>query len=188
MAANRNLFISYLLPSGNQMIFQSSNCSSLSYDHNITATPFSCLSFTKSRPILCDPMDCSTLGFPILHYFPELAHIHVHWLSDALYPSLLLLPSSLFAFNLSQHQALFQWVGSLYQETKALAIDRASASPSVLPVNTQEFISFRIDWFELLAVQGLSSTIIRRHQFFSTQPSLRSNSHIHTWLLEKPQL
>ena len=44
-------------------------------------------------------------------------------------------------------------------------------------------ISFRIDWFDLLAVQG---TLIQKHQFFSTQPSLWSTSHIHTWLLEKP--
>ena len=51
-------------------------------------------------------------------------------------------------------------------------------------------ISFRMDWFDLLAVQGtlkrvLSNTIIQKHQFFSSQLSLWSNSHIHTWLLEK---
>ena len=53
-------------------------------------------------------------------------------------------------------------------------------------------ISFRIDWFDLLAVQGLSrvfsNTTVQKHQFFSAQPSLWSNSHIHRWLLEKPQL
>ena len=51
-------------------------------------------------------------------------------------------------------------------------------------------ISFRIDWFDLLAVQGtlkvLSSTTIWKHQFFDGQSSLWSNSHSHTWLLEKP--
>ena len=51
-------------------------------------------------------------------------------------------------------------------------------------------ISFRIDWFDFLAVQGIlklfSSTRMRKHQFFGTQPSLWSNSHVHTWLLEKP--
>ena len=50
-------------------------------------------------------------------------------------------------------------------------------------------ISFRIDWVDLLAVQGtlksLLQHIVQKHQFFSAQPSLRSNSHIHTWLLEK---
>ena len=57
-------------------------------------------------------------------------------------------------------------------------------------------ISFRIDWFDLFAVQrtlqGLSkvfsSTTVQKHQFFGAQPSSWSNSHIHTWLLEEPQL
>ena len=53
-------------------------------------------------------------------------------------------------------------------------------------------ISFRIDWFDFLAVKGLSrvffSTTIWKHQYFGTQPSLWSNSHIHTWLMENPWL
>ena len=53
-------------------------------------------------------------------------------------------------------------------------------------------IFFRINWFDLLAVKGLSrvfsSTTVLKHQFLGTQPSLWSSSHIHTWLLEKPQL
>ena len=56
---------------------------------------------------------------------------------------------------------------------------------SICPSNDYSgLISFRIDWFDLLAV--FSDTTVRRHQFFGTQPSLWSNSHIHTWLLEKP--
>ena len=51
-------------------------------------------------------------------------------------------------------------------------------------------ISFRMDWLDLLAVQGLSrvfsNTTVQKHQFFGTQVSLQSNSHIHTWPLEKP--
>ena len=51
-------------------------------------------------------------------------------------------------------------------------------------------ISFRMDWLDLLAVQGLSgifsNATVQKHQFFSTQLSSQSNSHIHTWLLEKP--
>ena len=62
-----------------------------------------------------------------------------------------------------------------------------SASASVLP---SELISFRIDWLDLLAVKGLSrvfsNTTVQKHQFFSTQPSSQSNSHNHTWPLEKP--
>ena len=66
-----------------------------------------------------------------------------------------------------------------------------SLSFSISPSNEYSgFFSFRIDWFDIPAVQGLSrvffSTTIWKHQFLSTQPSLWSNSHIHAWLLEKP--
>ena len=62
---------------------------------------------------------------------------------------------------------------------------------SISPSNDYSgLIPFRIDWFNLLAVQGLSRVFSRptiwKHQFFSTQPSLWFNSHIHTWLLERP--
>ena len=57
-----------------------------------------------------DPMDCSTPGFPVLHYLPEFAQIHVHWVGDVIQSSHSLSPSSPFAFNLSQHQGLFQRV------------------------------------------------------------------------------
>ena len=56
------------------------------------------------------PMDCSTSGFPILYYLPEFAPIHVHWDRDAIWPSCPLSPPSP-AFNISQHQGLFRWVG-----------------------------------------------------------------------------
>ena len=63
---------------------------------------------------------------------------------------------------------------------------------SISPSNEySELISFRIYWFDLLAIQGtrvFSSTAVQKHQFFSTQPSFWSSSHIHTWLLEKPKL
>ena len=65
----------------------------------------------------------------------------------------------------------------------------ASASASVSPISSR-LISFRMDWLHLFAVQGTlriySSSTVQNHQFFSTEPSLWSNSHIHTWLLEKP--
>ena len=64
----------------------------------------------------------------------------------------------------------------------------ASASASVLPVNIQDWFSFRIDWFDLLLSRGLSrvfsSTTVQKHQFFSAQPSFWTDSHIRTWLLE----
>ena len=57
-----------------------------------------CCSFAKSCPTLCDPMDCSTPGFPVLHYLPYFAQIHVHWVNDAMYPFHPLLPPSPFTF------------------------------------------------------------------------------------------
>ena len=55
---------------------------------------------------LGDPMDCSTPDFCVTHHLPQFAQVHVHWIGDAIQPSHLVLPSS--AFNLSQHQSLFQ--------------------------------------------------------------------------------
>ena len=63
-------------------------------------------------------MDCSMPGFPVLHYLPGLAQIHVHWVSDAISPPHPLLPLSPFAFNLSQHQGPSQWVYLCLKERK----------------------------------------------------------------------
>ena len=71
---------------------------------------------------LCDPMDCNTTGFLVLHYLPEFAQTHVHGVGDALQLSHPLLPSPPSAFNLFQHQGLFQWVSSLYQVAKVLEL------------------------------------------------------------------
>ena len=68
----------------------------------------------QSCPILYDPMDYSTLAFPVPHYLPEFAQSHVYWDSDAIQPSHPLSPPFPLAVNLSQHQGLFQWVGSLH--------------------------------------------------------------------------
>ena len=69
---------------------------------------------------LCDLMDCSTPGFPVHHQFPELAQTHVHQVSDAIQPSHPLSSPSPPAFNLSQHQSLFQRVSSSHQVAKVL--------------------------------------------------------------------
>ena len=71
--------------------------------------------------LFATPMDCSMPGLPVLHHLPELAQTHVHWISDAIQPSHPLLSPSPSAFNLSQHQGLFQWVSSLHQVAKVLA-------------------------------------------------------------------
>ena len=75
-------------------------------------------SSVRSCPTLCDPMDCSMPGFPVHHQLLELAQTHVHWVNDAIQPSHPLSSPSLPAFNLSQHQGLFQWVSSMHQVAK----------------------------------------------------------------------
>ena len=77
-------------------------------------------SVAQSCLILCNLMDCSTPGFPVHHQLPELAQTHVHLVGDAMKPSHPLLSPSRPAFNLSQHQGLFQWVSSLHQVAKVL--------------------------------------------------------------------
>ena len=65
-------------------------------------------SVAQSCLTLCDPMDCSMPGFPVHHQLLELMQIHVHRVGDAIKPSHPLLSPSSPAFNLSQHQGLFQ--------------------------------------------------------------------------------
>ena len=99
-------------------------------------------------------MDCSTPGLPVQHQLPELAQTHIYWVGDAIQPSHCLSSPSPPAFNPSQHQGLFQWV---------------SSSPmywifSICPSNEYSgLISFRIDWFELLAVQGTLKSLLQYH-------------------------
>ena len=67
-------------------------------------------SVTQSCPTLCDPMDCSMPGSPVYHQLTKLAQTHAHWVGDAIQPSYPLLSPSPSAFNLSQHQDLFQFL------------------------------------------------------------------------------
>ena len=118
---------------------------------------FCCCSFAKLCWILHDPMNCSMPGFPVLHYLPEFVQSHVHWVSNAIQPSHPLSPSSPLALNLSQRQGLSQWVGSSYQVAKA-------ESFSISPSNEYSgLISFRIGWFDLLAVQGTVKSLLQHH-------------------------
>ena len=71
---------------------------------------------------LCNPMDCSMPGLPVHHQLPELTQTHVHQVGDAIQPSHPLSSSSPPAFNLSQHQGLFQWVGFSHQVAKVLEL------------------------------------------------------------------
>ena len=78
-------------------------------------------SVAQSCPTLCDPMDCSMPGFPVHHQLLELAQTHVHPVGGAIQPSHPLSSSSP-AFNLSQHQGLFQWVSSSHQVARVLEL------------------------------------------------------------------
>ena len=108
---------------------------------------------------LCDSMNHSMPGLPVHHQLPEVAQIYVHRVSDAIQPSHPLPPPSPFAFNLSQHQGLFKWVSSSHQVAKVLEF-----SFSIRPSNEHPgLISFRMDWLDLLAVQGTLKILIQYH-------------------------
>ena len=112
-------------------------------------------SVTQLCLTLCDPMDCSTPGFPVHHHFPEFVQSHVHWVSDAIQPSHPL--SSLFSssFNFSQHQGLSQRLALLTRWPKYW-----SFSFSISPSNEYSgLIYFRIDWFDL---QGSPKSLFQR--------------------------
>ena len=82
--------------------------------------PCTLSSVAQSCPILCDPLDCSMPGLPVHHQLLEFTQTHVHWVGDAMQPSHPLSSPSAPAFNLSQHQGLFQWVSSSHQVAKVL--------------------------------------------------------------------
>ena len=110
-------------------------------------------------PTLCDPMDCSTPGLPVHHQLPEFTQTHVHWVGDAIQPSHPLSSPSPPTFNLSQHQDLFQWVSSSIRWPKYW-----SFSFSTSPSNEYSgLITFRMDWLDILAVQGTLKSLPQYH-------------------------
>ena len=135
-------------------------------------------SVTQSRPALCNPMDCSTSGFPGLHQVLEFTQTHVHRVGDAIQPSHPLSSPSPPAFNISQHQGLSQWVGSSHQVAKVLEFS-FSISPSS---EYSGLISFRTDWFDLLAIQRTPKNLLQhpnsKASILWCSASLWSNSHM----------
>ena len=114
---------------------------------------------------LCDPMDCSTPGFPVLHYLLEFAQTHVHWVSDAIQPSHLSFPSPP-ALNLPQHQGLFQWIGCLHQVSKVLELQ--------LQHQSSQWI-FRVDFlYDWLVASPFCSRDSQAPQFKSISFSVLS--------------
>ena len=115
---------------------------------------------TQAYPTIHDPIDCSTPGFPVHHQLPELSRTHVHWVGDAIQPSHLLSSPSPLTFNLSQHQGLFKWVCSLHQVAKVLEFQLQHQSFQWI---FSGLISFRINWLDLLAVQGSLKSLLQHH-------------------------
>jgi len=127
-----------------------------------------------------------TAGFPVHHQLREFAQTHVHWVGDAIQP-FHPLSSPFFScpqsFPASESFQISQFFTSGGQNIGV------SASASVLPMNIQDW--FPLEWTGWISLQSkglsrlFSNTTVQKHQFFGVQPSLWSNSHIHTWLLEK---
>ena len=126
-------------------------------------------SVAQSCPTLCDPTDCSTPGFPVHHQLPELAQTHVHQVGDAIQPSHPLSSPSPPTFILSQPQGLFKWVSSSHHVAEVLEFQ--------LQHQSFQWIFrtgfFRMDWLDLLAVQGTLKHLLQHH---SSKASILQNS------------
>ena len=139
----------------NEGLFKSGCRLSAQFDDIYTVLLF--CSVVKLCLAVCNPMDYSMPGFPVLHCLLEFAQTHVHWVSDAIQPSHPLSLSSP-ALNLFQHQGLFQWVDCIGWP------DYWSFSFSISPSSEYSgLISFRIDWFDLLAVQGTFRSLLQHY-------------------------
>ena len=121
-----------------------------------------CLQLAAVQLLCCvwffvTPWTAAMPVFPVLHYLPEPAQTHVQWVGDEIQPSRPLSFPSPPALNLSQHQGLFQWFGSSHQVAKYWNF-------SISPSNEYSgLISFRIDWLDLLAVQGTLKSLLQYH-------------------------
>ena len=116
-------------------------------------------SVAQSCPTLCDPMNRSTPGLPVHHQLSELAHTRVHWVGDGIQPShsllsLLLLPSIFLSIRVFSYGSVLHINWSKYW----------SFSFSISPSNEYSgLISFRMDWLDLLAVQGTLKSLLQHH-------------------------
>ena len=124
---------------------------------------FYCCSLAQSCPTLCNPKDCRMPGFPVLHHLLEFAQTHVHWVGDAIQPSLPLSSPSP-AFNLSQHRGLFQWVRLFASGGQNIGVP---PSTLVLPMNIQ-------GWFLIGLTSLISLCSPRDSQESSPTPQFKS--------------
>ena len=134
----------------------------------------SCCLVAQSCLTLCGPMNHSTPGLPVHHQLLEFTQTYVRWVSDAIQQSHPLSFRSPPALNLSQHQGLFKWISSLHQVAKVLEFQLQHQSSNEHP----GLISFRMDWLDLLAVQGTlkslqhhssKASILQCSAFFTVQ-------------------
>ena len=138
-------------------------------------------SVTQSCPTLCNPMDCSMPFLHVRHQFLEFTQTHVYWVSDAIQPSHLLSSPSPSAFNLSQHQGLFKWVSSSHDVPKYW-----SFTFNISPSNEHpRLISFRMDWLDLLVVQGTLKSLLQHH---SSKASILQHSVFFKVQLSQPYM
>ena len=144
-------------------------------------------SVTQLCPTLWDLMNHSMPGLPVHHHLLEFTQTHVHWVGDVIQPSHPLSSPSPPAPNPSQHQSLFPMSQLFTWGGQSIGI---SALASFLLKNTQDWSLLECTGWISLQSKGLSrvlsNTTVQKHQFFGTQLSSQSNSHIHIWLLEKP--
>ena len=138
-------------------------------------------SIAQSCLTLCDPMNRSTPGLPVHHELPESTQIHVHRVSDAIQSSHPLSSASPPAPNPSQHQSLFQWVNSSHEVAKVLEFQLLHQPSNEHP----ELISFRMDWLDLLAVQGTLKSLLQHH---SSKASILQRSAFFTVQLSHPYM
>ena len=116
-------------------------------------------SVAQSCPTLCDPMNCSTQGLPVHHQLPEFTQTHIHPVSDAIQPS----------HPLSSHSPLAPIPPSIrvFSNESTLSMRWPkywSFSFSFIPSkNIPGLISFRMDWLDLLAVQGTLKSLLQHH-------------------------
>ena len=106
---------------------------------------------------LCNPKDCSMPGLPVHHQLPAFTQTHVHWVGDAIQLPHLLLSPSLSAFDLSQHHGLFKWVSSWWPKCWNFSFNICLSN------EYSGLISFRMDWLDLLAVQGTLKCLLQNH-------------------------
>ena len=136
------------------------------------------------------PHQLQHAGLPVHHQLSEFTQTHVHWVRDTIQPSQPLSSPSPPALNLTQHQGLFQWVSSSHQVAKYWSF-RLNISPSN---EHSGLISFRMNWLDLLVVQGIlksllqhhssKASILRRSAFFTVQLSHPYITTGKTWLDE----